>query len=113
MSCIFCQIVDGTVPGDILYRDDKVIAFRDVHPQAPVHLLIIPKKHIPSLVQLSETETPLIAHMVAVANELAKKEAVFEKGYRLVINCGAQGGQIVPHLHLHLLGGRELSGRLG
>lgn len=113
MSCIFCQIVDGKIPSQLLYQDEEVIAFSDIHPQAPVHLLVVPRKHIPSLVQLAEAETPLIGHMVAVAGELAKKEGILEKGYRLVINCGEEGGQLVPHLHLHLLGGRGLSGRLG
>ncbi len=113
MDCIFCQIADGKMPGEILYQDEKVIAFRDINPQAPTHLLIIPRKHIPSLAHLSEAESLLMAHMVSIANQLAKREGVAESGYRLVINCGKQGGQLVPHLHLHLLGGRQLSGRLG
>ncbi len=113
MSCIFCQIVAGKVPSEILYQDKEVIAFRDINPQSPTHLIIIPKRHIPSLAQLSKVELPLIGHMVNVANQLAKKEGVAEKGYRLAINCGEQGGQVVPHLHLHLLGGRKLSDTLG
>jgi len=113
MDCIFCQIVAGKVPSEILYQDEKVVAFRDINPQSPTHLVIIPKKHIPSLARLSEAELPLIGHMVKVANQLAKKEGIAEKGYRLAINCGEQGGQLVPHLHMHLLGGRKLSDRLG
>jgi len=113
MDCIFCQIVAGKIPSKILYQDEKVIAFRDINPQAPTHLLIIPKKHIPSLAHLSEAESSLMAHMVNTANQLAKREGVFESGYRLVINCGKEGGQLVPHLHLHLLGGRHLSGTMG
>ncbi len=113
MDCIFCQIVAGKIPGEILYQDEEVIAFRDINPQAPTHLLIIPKRHIPSLAELSDTDTPLIGHMAKVANQLAKQEGVFESGYRLVINCGEQGGQLVPHLHMHLLGGRSLSGKMG
>ncbi len=113
MSCIFCQIVAGKVPSEILHQDEEVIAFRDINPQSPTHLIIIPKRHIPSLAQLSEAELPLIGHMVNVANQLAKKEGIAEKGYRLAINCGEQGGQVVPHLHLHLLGGRKLSDTLG
>ena len=113
MDCIFCQIVAGKVPSDIVYQDEDIIAFRDINPQAPVHLLIIPKRHIPSLAQISEAESSLIANMVNIANQLAKREGVFEKGYRLVINCGKEGGQLVPHLHMHLLGGRRLSGGLG
>ena len=113
MGCIFCQIVAGKVPSEILYQDEEVIAFRDINPQAPAHLIIIPKRHIPSLVHLSEAESSLIGHMVNVANQLAKREGISESGYRLVINCGEQGGQLVPHLHLHLLGGRKLSNELG
>ena len=113
MDCIFCRIVTGKIPSEILYQDEKVIAFRDVNPQAPVHLLIIPRKHIPSLTELTEAETPLMGHMVSVANQLARREGVSDKGYRLVINCGKEGGQAVPHLHMHLLGGRRLSSNLG
>ena len=111
MDCIFCQIVAGKIPSQTLYQDGEVIAFRDVNPQAPVHILIIPKSHIPSLTQL--TDSTIIAHMVDVANQLAKEEGIFESGYRLVINCGREGGQLVPHLHMHLLGGRMLSDALG
>ena len=113
MDCIFCQIVDGKIPSDIVYQDEEVIAFRDINPVAPTHLLIIPKKHIPSLAHLADAETPLIGHMVKVANQLARKEGVAENGYRLVINSGEQGGQLVPHLHMHLLGGRRLSDAIG
>ena len=113
MDCIFCKIVAGEIPGEIIYQDEKIIAFRDINPQASTHLLIIPKKHIPSLADLSEADSPLIGHMVNVANQLARKEGIAEKGYRLVINCGKQGGQIVPHLHMHLLGGKRLSDQMG
>ena len=112
MDCIFCQIVAGEVPSEILYQDEEVIAFRDINPQAPTHLIIIPKRHIPSLTHLSEAESPLIAHMVNIANQLAKREGISESGYRLAMNCGKEGGQLVPHLHLHLLGGRKLSNEL-
>jgi len=113
MDCIFCQIVAGKIPCDILYQDGEVIAFWDIKPAAPVHLLIIPKKHIASLTHLSDAETPLVGHMTRVANQLAREQGVAESGYRLVINCGEQGGQMVPHLHLHLLGGRQLSPKMG
>ena len=113
MDCIFCQIVAGKIPSEIIYRDEKVIAFRDIHPMAPTHLIIIPKRHIPSLAHLSAAELPLIGHMVNIANQLAKGEGISESGYRLVMNCGEEGGQLVPHLHLHLLGGRKLSDELG
>ena len=113
MDCVFCKIVAGEMPAEILYQGEGVIAFRDINPVAPTHLLIIPKKHIPSLAHLSEGESSLMADMVTTANQLAKREGIAERGYRLVINCGEQGGQGVPHLHLHLLGGRQLSARLG
>ena len=113
MECIFCQIVAGKVPSELLYQDEKVIAFRDINPQAPIHLIVIPKNHIPSLTHLSEAQLPIIGRMVNAANELAKKEGISESGYRLVINCGKEGGQLVPHLHMHLLGGKKLSDELG
>jgi histidine triad (HIT) family protein len=113
MDCIFCQIASGKIPSDIVFRDEEVIAFRDIKPQAPVHLIITPRRHIPSLIHLSEADLPLVGHMVAVANRLAKEEGVADSGYRLVINCGKEGGQVVPHLHLHLIGGRMLSVRPG
>jgi len=113
MECIFCQIVAGKVPSEILYRDEEVIAFRDINPQAPTHVVIIPREHIPSLAHLSEAQSPLIGRMVNIANQLATKEGIAEGGYRLVINCGEGGGQLVPHLHMHLLGGRKLSDILG
>jgi len=112
MDCIFCQIVAGKVPSEIIYQDEEVIAIRDINPQAPIHLLIIPKRHIPSLTHLSEAEAPLMGHMVNIANQLAKREGIFDSGYRLVVNCGKEGGQLVPHLHMHLLGGRKLSDQL-
>jgi histidine triad (HIT) family protein len=113
MDCIFCQIASGKIPGDIVYQDQEIIAFRDINPKAPVHILIIPKKHIASLNQMKASETALVGRMVAVASRLAKDEGVAEKGYRLAINCGKEGGQLVPHLHMHLLGGRQLSDALG
>jgi len=112
-ECVFCNIVADKVPASVLYQDNQVIALRDINPQAPTHLLVIPKEHIPSLVELSAGQRELIAHLIYVANELAKREGVAERGYRLVVNCGREGGQEVPHLHLHLLGGRQLSGTMG
>ena len=113
MDCIFCQIIAGKVPSEILYQDEEILAFRDINPQTPIHLVIILKKHIPSLAHLTEAESPLIGHMVNTANQLAKREGMSKGGYRLVINCGKKSGQLVPHLHMHLLGGRKLSNALG
>ena len=112
MDCIFCQIASGKIPSNILYQDESVIAFADISPQAPVHLLVVPRKHIESLTDITEADSPLVGHMVYVATQLAEKEGIAERGYRLVINCGEEGGQIVPHLHLHILGGKHLSGKL-
>ena len=113
MDCIFCKIIAGQIPSDVVYTDDKVIAFRDINPMAPVHLLIIPREHIPSLNDITEQQIALVGHMVQVAKQLAKQQGIATKGYRIVINSGPQGGQVVQHLHMHLLGGRELSGGLG
>lgn len=113
MDCIFCQIVAGKIPSEIIFQDEELIAFRDINPQAPTHLLIIPRKHIPSLAQLSEAELPLMGRIVTTANKLAQEEGIAETGYRLVVNYGEWGGQVVPHLHMHLLGGRKLSGKIG
>ena len=113
MDCIFCKIIAGQIPSDVIYTDDKVVAFRDINPMAPVHLLIIPREHIPSLNDVTEQQTTLVGHMVQVAKQLAKQQGIATKGYRVVINTGSQGGQVVQHLHMHLLGGRELTGGLG
>ncbi|OGO04447.1 MAG: histidine triad nucleotide-binding protein [Chloroflexi bacterium RBG_13_54_8] len=112
-KCIFCNIIAGKIPGDIVYQDDNIIALRDISPQAPTHLLVMPKKHIPSLNDLDLEQEELTAYLIQVARQLAKKEGVAERGYRLAVNCGKEGGQIVPHVHFHLLGGRQLSGALG
>ena len=113
MDCIFCKIATGEIPTDILHTDEEIIAFRDISPQAPVHVLIIPGEHIATLADLPEEESVLVKHMVDVANKLAISEGISESGYRVVINCGQQGGQLVQHLHMHLLGGRQLAGSLG
>jgi histidine triad (HIT) family protein len=112
MDCIFCRIINGEVKSDILHRDDQVVAFRDINPEAPVHLLVVPIRHIESLAELTEDDATVTGHMVMVANRLAAEQGLSGDGYRLVVNCGRHGGQLVPHLHLHLLGGRKL-GALG
>jgi len=112
MECIFCRIISGEIQSDILYQDEQVVAFRDIDPKAPVHLLVVPRKHIESVAELTEDDAPIAGHLVSVANRLAREAGISEKGYRLVVNCGPDGGQLVPHLHLHLLGGRQM-GKLG
>lgn len=112
-QCIFCRIVAGEVPSDIVYQDEGFLAFRDISPQAPTHVLIIPKTHITSLAQLTEEQQELAGRLIIIARKLAEKEGIAKRGYRLVINCGPEGGQLVPHLHLHLIGGRKLGDRFG
>lgn len=112
-KCIFCRIVAGEILGDTVYQDEDFVAFRDISPQAPTHLLIIPKIHITSSAELTEEQQELAGRLIIIARDLAEKEGIAKRGYRLVINCGPEGGQAVPHLHLHLIGGRKLDGRLG
>jgi histidine triad (HIT) family protein len=104
---IFSRIIRREIPARIEHEDDLCLAFHDVAPQAPVHLLVIPKQPIPSLVEVTDADSPLLGHLVAVASSLARKLGLGD-GYRLVVNCGRDGGQSVDHLHVHLLGGRSL-----
>lgn len=108
MDCIFCKIANGSIPSNKLYEDEKVIAFYDLAPQAPVHFLVIPKEHIKSASDLNEDNAEIVAHIFTVISKLAK-ELNLEKGYRIVNNCGEDGGQTVGHLHFHVLGGRLLA----
>ncbi len=112
-ECIFCQIIAGKVPANIVYQDEDFLAFRDILPRAPIHVLIIPKIHITSVTELTEEQQGLVGRLIIIAKNLAEKEGIARNGYRLVINCGPEGGQLVPHLHLHLIGGRRLDARLG
>lgn len=107
MTCLFCQIAAGERPATIVYRSDDVIAFRDIHPQAPTHILIIPVKHIVSVAEATVEDEGLIGRLIGVAREIAVQENL-GKGYRLVLNTGSQAGQSVFHLHVHLLGGRAM-----
>ena len=108
MPTLFEKIIAGELPAKIVYRDDRVIALVDIRPAAPVHLLIVPYKPIPTVNDLADADESLIGHMVLVARDLARKQGIDASGYRLIINCNADGGQEVYHLHLHLLGGRPL-----
>jgi histidine triad (HIT) family protein len=111
MDCIFCQIVDGTIPSQKIYEDEQVLVFHDIQPAAPVHALIIPKKHIATLNDVESGDWPLFGDIHRAAQLTAQKLGVADKGYRLINNCGKDGGQIVYHVHYHLLGG-ELLGPL-
>lgn len=111
-DCLFCKIVGKHIPADIVYEDDYVVAITDINPQAPVHLLILPKRHISTLNDLSVEDQMLCGHLPLTASKLAAERGIDESGYRLVMNCNSEGGQTVYHVHLHLLGGRQLT-RLG
>lgn len=105
-DCIFCKIVKKEIPSDIIYEDDEAISFNDINPQAPTHFLIVPKKHIPNIGEVTESDKDLVSHLFSIANALAREKNVAESGFRIVINCNDDGGQTVNHLHIHLLGGR-------
>jgi histidine triad (HIT) family protein len=107
-DCIFCKIIAGEIPSKIVYQDEDVVAFPDANPLTPTHLLIVPRKHIPSLAQMTDDETVLVGKMVRAANQLVREQGIAERGYRLSINSGADAGQVVMHLHMHLMGGRAL-----
>ena len=107
-NCIFCKIAKGEIPSDIVFEDDNIIAFKDLNPIAPVHVLIIPKEHIASAMEINEENSAVVAHIFNRASEIAEKLGIAESGFRLVNNCGKDGGQTVFHLHFHLLGGKEL-----
>lgn len=108
-NCLFCKIASGQIPGDIVYQDEDVVAFKDINPQAPVHILLITRRHIPSMAELTPEDGPLLGIMFSVAAKLAHKLGVDEGGYRVVTNVGPDAGQSVFHLHFHLLGGRKFS----
>ena len=108
MTTLFSKIISREIPADIVYEDDECLAFRDVSPKAPTHVLVIPKDPIPSLEQLTEEHAALLGHMWMVIPDVARKLGVAEGGYRVVVNCGKDGGQSVDHLHFHILGGRQL-----
>ncbi len=108
-DCIFCKIVSGEMDSDTAYEDDTVVAFRDISPQAPHHVLVIPREHIASVADVTAGDELMVGHLCGVAARLAGEMGFSDAGYRLVINCGPHGGQAVDHLHLHLLGGRQLT----
>ncbi|MCY3905963.1 MAG: histidine triad nucleotide-binding protein [Anaerolineaceae bacterium] len=108
MSTIFAKIIAGEIPSDMVFQDDQVTAFRDISPQAPTHILIVPNREIPTANDVSAADEQLLGHMFVVARQLAAEEGIDANGYRLIINCNEHGGQEVYHLHLHLLGGRPL-----
>jgi histidine triad (HIT) family protein len=108
-DCLFCGIVKGEIKGNIIYQDNSVVAFKDVNPRAPVHLLIVPRKHISTLLDLQQEDKPLIGDIFSAANQLARDQGISTGGFRVVVNCGPGAGQTVFHLHFHLLGGRPMA----
>lgn len=109
MECIFCKIIKKEIPSEIVYQDEKILAFKNIAPKAPIHLLIIPKKHILSVDHLGKEDRELIGELFLVAQRLARESKIDKTGYRLIFNVGKDAGQTIPHLHLHLLGGKKLS----
>jgi histidine triad (HIT) family protein len=107
-NCIFCKIAAGEIPSDVVYEDDQVVAFRDLNPQAPTHVLVVPRRHIATLNDLEAGDEALVGRMYGAAREIAAREGLAETGYRTVVNCNEAGGQTVFHIHLHLLGGRMM-----
>lgn len=112
-DCLFCKIVKGEIPCTKVYEDDAILAFDDIHPMAPVHVVLIPKKHISTLMDIDVNHTDIAGRLIAAAQNVAKIKKVAVGGFRTVMNCNADGGQVVFHLHLHLLGGRKLEDQLG
>ena len=108
-ACLFCRIVAGEIPATLLFEDDSLIAIRDIDPKAPTHLLLMPRAHVASVADATEDDAVLLGHLLVEAAALARREGVADSGYRLVVNAGAEGGQTVPHLHVHLLGGRPMT----
>ena len=113
MPTLFERIISGELPAKVVYNDDRVTAFRDIHPRAPTHILIVPHKPIPTANEITEDDAALVGHLFAVAAQIARSEGIAEDGYRLIINCGRNGGMEVPHLHVHLLGGKPLGAMVG
>ena len=106
-ECLFCRIAAGEIPAKIVFRDEKAVAFEDINPQAPVHVIIIPKKHIPTLLDLTDEDQSIMGYLYVVANHIAADKSLTESGFRLVANCKESAGQEVFHVHIHMLGGRE------
>ncbi|HHQ42691.1 MAG TPA: histidine triad nucleotide-binding protein [Chromatiales bacterium] len=108
-DCLFCKMANGEIEPDLVYEDDEVIAFRDINPQAPTHVLVVPREHIPTLNDLQPRHAELVGRMFLAAKEVARKEGIQESGYRTVFNCNRDAGQAVFHIHLHVLGGRPMA----
>jgi histidine triad (HIT) family protein len=111
-DCIFCKIVNGTIPSSKVYEDDEVVAFDDIRPMAPVHVIIIPKKHIPTLLDVNTDNMSAVSSLFVAARKVAQIKGIDKRGFRAVINCNEEGGQVIFHLHMHILGGKKLKDEL-
>ena len=112
-NCIFCKIINGQAPATILYKDEEITAFQDIHPVSPTHILIVPNKHIASVNEVRPEDEPVLGRLFSIARKLAKEKGIDENGYRLIVNTGAHGGQVVYHLHMHLMGGQRMRHPIG
>ena len=111
-NCIFCKIIKKEIPSKMVYEDNEIIAFEDIHPAAPIHVLVIPKKHIKSVIDLKEEDEIIIGKIYSVINKIAKDLQIEQKGFRVIVNCGEDGGQVVGHIHFHLLAGKKLGEKI-
>jgi histidine triad (HIT) family protein len=112
-DCIFCKIISGNASGDIIYQDELVVAFHDIHPVAPIHILIVPRKHIASANEISQEDEKVLGRLFTAAAKIAEQEGISKSGYRLIVNTGPNAGQVIFHLHLHLIGGQRMRHPMG
>lgn len=112
MDCLFCKIINKEIPSDIVYEDEQIIAFNDIHPAAPVHILVIPKKHISAVTELKQEDEIIVGKIYTIINKIAREQGFSENGFRVIVNCGKDGGQEVGHLHFHLLAGKKLGAKI-
>ncbi|MBQ9298646.1 MAG: histidine triad nucleotide-binding protein [Clostridia bacterium] len=111
-DCIFCKIINKEIPSQIVYEDEEILAFKDIAPKAPVHIVVIPKKHIEKITEIEKEDEAVIGKIYSVINQIAKEQGIAEDGFRVIINCGENGGQEVKHIHFHLLGGTKLGTKI-
>ena len=112
MDCIFCKIINKEIPASVVYEDEEILAFKDINPQAPVHIIVIPKKHIEKITEIEEQDEAVIGKIYSVINKIATEQGIAQEGFRVIINCGENGGQEVKHIHFHLLGGTKLGAKI-
>lgn len=111
-DCVFCKIIKGEIPSEKVYEDDEILAFKDINPAAPIHILVIPKKHISSIIDMKKEDEAIIGRIYSVINKIAEDIGIKEKGFRVILNCGEDGGQEVKHIHFHLLAGKKLGQKI-